>query len=262
MAPIQNTHVCEYCGTTQGLRIVWDGRPMGRPIACICSDCFNGSDTGPGFDDLPLLADDLERAPHIARINDLSLCLNNPDGATRDVMASRLVDGLPAYWYRGQGSAASRIVSQIDDDSLITVMVGYIDRENEKLRQGLTKATDIDATLDGIIPLNQPAIEELSLLYRLQSTFRDDLADRERKAIFDPFVIDGMDMATRAIWQTRYEACQQRWADRRDEEYEARNAALPDAQSAVLDLAKVAVAIASDADARAAVEGEQVAEVA
>lgn len=199
---------------------------------------------------------------HLDRIHDLSHCLNNPDEPTARNMAQRLVDGLPAYWYRGQASAASRIVSEVDDVSLITVMTVYIDSENQKLRQGLTKATDIDGTLDSIIPLNQPAIDELSLLYRLQSTFRDDLADRERAAIFNPFFIENMDLATRAVWQVRYEGCQQRWADRRDEEYEARNAALKDAQSPVLDLAKVAVAIAFDGDARVAVEGREIEAVA
>lgn len=173
---------------------------------------------------------------HLDRIHDLSLCLNNPDEPTARNMAQRLVDGLPAYWYRGQASAASRIVSEVDDVCLITVMTGFIDAENQKLRQGLTKATDIDATLDNIIPLNHAAVEELNLLYRLQSTFRDDLADRERAAIYSPFFIDGMDAATRAVWQTRYAACQRRWEER----YAA---SLKDAHHPVLDLVAVAAQI-------------------
>ena len=44
---------CEYCETTEGLRQHHDGGGYIAPDY-ICEDCFTGSDTGPGFDDLPL----------------------------------------------------------------------------------------------------------------------------------------------------------------------------------------------------------------
>lgn len=47
---------CEYCGTTQALRISSDGSAYALPVDHVCADCFTSTDEGPSFDDLPLAA--------------------------------------------------------------------------------------------------------------------------------------------------------------------------------------------------------------
>jgi hypothetical protein len=161
------------------------------------------------------------RADHIQRLHDLSLCLNNEDSLGWEVEARNLEADRPAYWYRGQTSPASWLVEmsrcEEHNRSLLKAAEAFADRHTSH---------DMVDVYDAVIPLNEAAVRELGLCYRLQSTFRDDaeLRDRERKAIFDPVFFPGMADEMRGRWQSQYEACQQRWADRRDAEYEARKA--------------------------------------
>jgi len=47
---------CPYCGTRHDLRVASvDPRTGYRDL--ICEDCFTGTDTGPCFDDLPVLSE-------------------------------------------------------------------------------------------------------------------------------------------------------------------------------------------------------------
>lgn len=211
------------------------------------------------------------REQHLDRIRDLSLCLNNEDSLGAEHEARNLLADRPAYWYRGQTSPASWLVemSRCEEHnfSLLKAAEVFADRHPH---------ADQLAAYDAIIPLNEPAVRELSLCYRLQSTFRDDaeLRDRERKAIFNPVFFLRMRQDMRDEWRRLYEGCQQRWADRRDAEFEARKAkafedqmvgAVP--QWPVSSRREAALAIASanvslDDVARAAVEGKRMAEVA
>lgn len=193
----------------------------------------------------------ITREDHITRIRDLSQCLNNEDYLGMETEADNLVSGKPAYWYRGRTSAAMWVVwgSRTDEanHSFLKALETFVSR-----KPTIDVVGDI---LDNVIPLNDAAVAELQLCYRLQSTFCDDLKDRERQAIFDPEFFPRMGAATRAVWAVLYEQCQRRWAERY-------HATLKDAQSPVLDLVKAAVAVSSDDDARVVVEGEPVSEVA
>lgn len=163
----------------------------------------------------------LSRAEHIQRLHDLSLCLNNEDSIGWEAEATNLAEDRPAYWFRGQTSPASWLVMlsrcEEHDYSLLKAAEVFADRHPRY---------DMVDVYDGVIPLNDAAVRELSLCYRLQSTFREDaeLRDRERQAIFDPVFFPRMSDEMRDRWQRQYEGCQQRWADRRDAEYEARKA--------------------------------------
>lgn len=175
----------------------------------------------------------MSRAEHIHRLHDLSLCLNNEDTLGWEAEARNLEANRPAYWYRGQTSPASWLVemSRCEEHnfSLLKAAEAYADRHPHQ--------NMLDA-YDGVIPLNEPAVRELSLCYRLQSTFRDDaeLRDRERKAIFNPVFFLRMSDEVRDRWQRLYEGCQQRWADRRDAEFEARKAKAFEGQMAGAEL--------------------------
>lgn len=180
---------------------------------------------------------DQQTQAHLDRISDLSMCCGNPDHLSAENAARALNEGKPAYWFKGRFSASALVVSAAGyEGSLTRTMIAYIDQDNEKVRNGLKSASDIDAVLDGIIPLNDAAVEELALLYRYQSTFRDDLAGRERQAIYNPWFIKGMDLATRAVWEVRYAACQRRFEERRLN-------ALPDANHPALALVLAAAQV-------------------
>ena len=208
----------------------------------------------------------ITRAEHIQRLHDLSVCLNNEDTLGWEAEARNIEADRPAYWYRGQTSPASWLVemSRCEEHnfSLLKAAEAFADRHTEH---------DLVDVYDGVIPLNEPAVRELSLCYRLQSTFRDDaeLRDRERKAIFDPVFFPRMSDEMRARWQSQYEGCQQRWADRRDDEYEARNLsataslaiAATNLDATLLDAVGAALSVPAD-PARAAVEGPHMNEVA
>lgn len=45
---------CPYCGTTEGLRVKCDGSGYIAP-EYTCEGCFTATDTGPCFDDLPVV---------------------------------------------------------------------------------------------------------------------------------------------------------------------------------------------------------------
>lgn len=45
---------CPYCGTSEGLRQIHDGGGVIEP-EYTCEDCFMATDTGPCFDDLPVV---------------------------------------------------------------------------------------------------------------------------------------------------------------------------------------------------------------
>jgi hypothetical protein len=192
------------------------------------------------------------REQHLARITDLSLCLNNGDSLSAETEARNLIEGRPAYWHRGQFTAAGMLVflsrCAEHNHSLLKACEAYVERHPNR---------DLVDALDGVIPLNQPAIDELQFCYRLQSTFRDDLADRERTAIFNPVFFPHMSQESRDRWQAQYEGAQRRWADRRDEEHEARKG-----MSLAAALAITAANVSLDDAARGAVEGEKMGEVA
>lgn len=206
----------------------------------------------------------LAHEQHIARIRDLSLYLNNEDSLGAYSEAHNLADGRPAYWHRGQFSPASALVALSrcveHNHSLLKAAEAFADRHTQH---------DLVDVYDGIIPLNEAAVDELMLCYRLQSTFRDraELADRERKAIFDPVFFPRMRQEMRDEWERLYEGCQQRWADRRDDAVEARKGISPAAAMALTMATIVArhapdTAVSLDDVARAAVEGEPMSEVA
>ena len=122
---------------------------------------------------------------HLQRLHDLSLCLNNRDDITIAQTVRNLEEGKPAYWYRGRTSGATWVVDLSHvHGSFLKALEVFIERK-PNLRI-------IEDVLDNVIPLNASAVNELALCYRLQSTFRDDLADRERRAIFDPEYFPGM----------------------------------------------------------------------
>lgn len=208
----------------------------------------------------------MPRAEHIQRLHDLSVCLNNEDTLGWEAEARNIEADRPAYWYRGQTSPASWLVemSRCEEHnfSLLKAAEAFADRHTEH---------DLVDVYDGVIPLNEAAVRELSLCYRLQSTFRDDdeLRDRERQAIFDPVFFPRMSDEMRARWQSQYEGCQQRWADRRDDEYEARNLsataslaiAATNLDATLLDAVGAAISVPAD-PARTAVEGPHMNEVA
>lgn len=191
---------------------------------------------------------DLSRDDQINRLRDLSFCLNNSDDLLIEAIANNLMSGHPAYWFRGRTSGATWVVELANckdhNRSFLKALEVFVERK---------PTVDVLEILDNVIPLNEAAVHELSLCYRLQSTFRDDLADRERQAIFDPETFPHMDAAMMAVWETQYEAIQQRWANRREVEFEGRKTA-----ALVIALSN----IASDDAARAAVEGEPIEQVA
>jgi hypothetical protein len=182
---------------------------------------------------------------HIQRLHDLSLCLNNRDDITIAQTVRNLEEGKPAFWYRGRTSGATWVVDLSHaHGSFLKALEAFVARKPN---------VDVLEILDGVIPLNAEAVHELALAYRLQSTFRDDLADRERRAIFDPEYFPGMSDEMRGRWAARYQECQQRWAEAR----------LADMDRGVGKTAALAIALANiDDAARVAVEGEPVAEVA
>ncbi len=50
------TNSCDYCGTTTGVRILYEGlfyRGKTYPASLVCERCFISQDDGPCFDDLP-----------------------------------------------------------------------------------------------------------------------------------------------------------------------------------------------------------------
>lgn len=189
---------------------------------------------------------------HIQRLHDLSLCLNNQDNLGWEAEADNLTHGRPAYWYVGRTSAAMWVVwmarTEDHNHSFLRALEAFVARK---------PTVDVLEVLDGVIPLNAEAVHELGLCYRLQSTFREDveLADRERRALFDPEFFDGMSDEMRARWERQYEAIQQRWANRREAEYEARKG-IGKTAALVIALANI------DDAARAAVEGVTLDEVA
>ncbi len=204
------------------------------------------------------------REQHLDRIRDLSLCLNNEDSLGAEHEARNLIEARPAYWFRGQTSPAAALVCMSrcveHNHSLLKAAEAFAERHTQH---------DLVDVYDGIIPLNEAAVDELMLCYRLQSTFRDraELADRERAAIFNPVFFPRMRQEMRDEWERVYEGCQQRWADRRDDAVEARKGMSP-AAAVALTMATIVARYAPDTAAslddvaRAAVEGEPMSEVA
>jgi len=192
----------------------------------------------------------MDHQDHLSRIADLSLCLNNRDTLGAEIEARNLSAGHPAYWYRGRTSAAMWVVelSRCEEHnfSFLRALEAFIERHPR---------INVLEILDGVIPLNEEAVHELSIAYRFQSSFRDDLADRERKAIFDPEYFPGMDAEMRARWEAQYAECQYRWEQR----YVA---GLKDVSSPKAALAVALATVALDDAARVAVEGHEIEQVA
>ena len=187
----------------------------------------------------------LSREDHIQRLRDLGECLKNRDDVTIEQQVRKIMAGQPAYWFRGRTSGATWVVelSACDEHnhSFLKALEAFVERH-----PGVT----VLEILDGVIPLNAEAVHELQLCYRLQSSFRDNLADRERKAIFDPEFYPRMDPEMRARWAAEYEVIQRRW--------DARHAGVSPKAALVLAM----TAVAADDEARVAVAGEQIEQVA
>lgn len=189
---------------------------------------------------MTILLDDHTRRAHIERITDLATCLDNRDDLCAENMARNLSMGVPAYWYRGWTNAASYIVEDAGRaGSLLTALIAFAERHPHD---------DLASHLDKVIPLNQPAVRDLSLCYRLQSTFREDaeLRDRERQAIRGAVYLPHMSAEVRARWAAEYASIQRR--------FEARRIGIGTKAALAIAITNVA----SDDDARAAVEGGQI----
>lgn len=164
--------------------------------------------------------------PHVERILDLATTRRNYSTTDAVKAAENLRDGKGAYWFRGQFSAASFVATDANfNGSLIRALVTFADQHKR-----VSLAEDV---LDNIIPLNQAAIDEMQLAYRLQSTFRDDLDTRERDAIFDPYFMPGLSLKSRREWAEEYEAVQARFSERAAENLNARPVTSPAAALAI-----------------------------
>lgn len=143
------------------------------------------------------------RTAHLARIRDLGTCQDNRDDLNAENAARNLIADVPAYWHRGRTNAAAYVAENANRaGSMLRAIADWADAH---------PGTYIASILDKTIPLNAAAVEELEFCYRLQSTHRDDLAGRERRAIFNPVYFPHMNPATRAIWDETYAACQRRF---------------------------------------------------
>lgn len=172
---------------------------------------------------------DPQTQAHLDRVIDLATSRRNYiDGAGARRAAQNLTSGQPAYWYRGRFSAASFVGSDANRVGLKEALLYFADTHEH-----FSITEDI---LDHLIPLNAPAIDEMDLAYRLQSTFREDLDRRERDAIYDPWYQPGIKLATRCSWNDEYEAIQARFEERRLN-------ALPDASHPALALVLAAAQV-------------------
>lgn len=124
---------------------------------------------------------------HHQRVSDIADCRRNPDGISIDNAARNLMDDKPAYWSMPGGSSLglSAQISSLANfhGSLKTAMM---EKADSLAGRNIDIARDV---YDKLIPLNMMAVEELDLLYRAQSTFRErfQLLNREETAITHPF---------------------------------------------------------------------------
>lgn len=125
---------------------------------------------------------DLEeiRTAHLLRINDIADCRDNRDTLDAENAARNLMASKPAYWHFGRTNAASYIGYDANrTGSLTSALVAFLEgHKGEKW--------DVEDILDAMIPLNDEAVAELELCYRMQAAFRDDIRQREEHAIMEP----------------------------------------------------------------------------
>lgn len=168
------------------------------------------------------MCEDPTRKALLERIEDLGRCCANLDSIDADHVAGNLGVGIPAYWYRGDRTGAASVVrlshSAEHNFSFLKALEAFHARH---------PAYGVLEVLDGVIPLNAAAIDELTLCYRLQSTFRDDLAGRERQAIYDPHYQRHMSDEMREVWRERYGECQRRFEERQRDAHWSRPVTSP-----------------------------------
>lgn len=120
---------------------------------------------------------DLVRKAHLQRIEMLAEAHNNPDSYCAPMAADRLCEGRAAFWSRtgysdqftgGVCDAANRLGDLIDACDEMQVWTKQ-------------RASSPIEMLDRLIPLNEPAREQLEATYNRAGTFRTEHTTRPGK---------------------------------------------------------------------------------
>lgn len=152
------------------------------------------------------------RTAHLQRLRDLADCRRNHDDISAENAVRNLIAGTPAYWCMANSpTSLPAYATQLANSgqSLLSAMQRM---EPDTMARRIDIAT---AIYDQIIPLNDAAVAELELCYRMQSTFRDDIRQREERAIMEPWHPERQSDNSRAFWSDLHDKAQQRFQERK-----------------------------------------------
>lgn len=142
-----------------------------------------------------------------ARIKAIAEALDNDDWGSRHDAERNLVAGTPAYWHTSSATTAAPggLVQSANFHASMSAALDDFSDDWFAARGG------VDRFLDMLIPLNEPAVTELSTLYvSVAGSFRSahELRDRERRGVMGAWPA-GRPSAL-VDWSVR-KAAQQRW---------------------------------------------------